>query len=127
MSRREEDWEELRNITFIIYGLYGAAVLTFGITLLVGGVLAVVKRDEMRNSPYGEHMDYLLRTLIGAVAGFVLTLIISAVLSKLLYAFAFLAWGVALVVGAWFVMRVGLGCYYLWQEKPVSPHSWLLP
>lgn len=125
MSRREEDWEELRTTLFIIYGLYAAALLSFGITLLVGGVLVFVKREELMSSPYGEHAEYLLRTLIGAVAGGVVSFVVSWILSSLLSFLAFVGWIVGLAFLLWYVYRVGMGAYSLWQDRPVSPTSWL--
>lgn len=127
MYNRDEDMDELRITTLIIYGLYAAAFLTFGVTLLVGGVLAFVKREEASGTPYDVHMEYLFRTLIGAVAGVVVAFVVSWLLNAIsfLHPFTFLAWGVLLLVGVWYGYRVATGLYRLWRGQPVSPHGWL--
>lgn len=127
MYNREEDMDELRTTTITIYALYAGALITFGITLLVGGVLAFVKREDASGTPYYEHMEYLFRTLIGAVAGVVAGFVVSWLLNAVafLQPFAFLAWGVLLIAGIWYAYRVGKGFYRLWYGQPVSPVSWL--
>lgn len=127
MYNREEDMDELRTTTIIIYALYAGALVTFGITLLVGGVLAFVKRADVTGAPYDGHMEYLFRTAVGAVAGVVMAFMVSWILNAVAFfqSFAFLAWGVLLAAGIWYVYRVGVGFYRLWRNQPVSPTSWL--
>lgn len=125
MSRRDEEWAELRTVMLTIYGLYAAALPTFGVTLLVGAVLAFVKREELGGSPYADHLEYLLRTLIGAVVGVVIVFVFSRILSSYLSLFMYVAWGVFAVLVLWYAYRVGIGAYRLWRHQSVSPSGWM--
>ena len=125
MNRREESWAELRTTTMIIYALYAAAPLLFGVPLLVGGVLAFVKREEMSGSPYFDHLEYLFRTLIGTLIGAVVIFVFARILSSFVSLLMYVAWDVMLLVALWYVYRVAMGFYRLWTDRPVSPSSWL--
>ena len=92
MNRREESWAELRTTTMIIYALYAAAPLLFGVPLLVGGVLAFVKREEMSGSPYFDHLEYLFRTLIGTLIGAVVIFVFARILSSFVSLLMYVAW-----------------------------------
>lgn len=127
MYNREEELDELRTTTILIYALYAGALITFGVTLLVGGVLAFFKREMAGGTPYYEHMEYLFRTFMGAVAGVVAGFVVSWALNvaTFLQPFAFMAWGVLLIAGVWYAYRVVMGFYRLWHGQPVSPVGWL--
>ena len=61
--------DNLRTYSMIVYGLY-AASLVVGITLLVGVIMAYVKRGEMQGTVFYNHMQYLIKTFWVSLIGF---------------------------------------------------------
>ncbi len=61
-----------RNWPIIIWALYIAAFITLGLTMLIGAIIAYVKRPELKGTPAESHMTY-------AIVTFWVTVIVSAV------------------------------------------------
>lgn len=117
--------DELRTTMIAIYALYLAGLPTFGVTLLIGGVLAFFKREEMAGTVYYPHLPYLLRTLAGAVLGFLIIFVFARILTSFLGIFIYVSWAMMIILALWYLYRVGMGFYRLWTEQPVSETSWL--
>ncbi|UOO82884.1 hypothetical protein LVJ83_05330 [Uruburuella testudinis] len=107
--------ENLRTYAMVVYALYLAS-LVVGITLLVGVIMAYVKRGDMRHTLYYNHMQYLIKTFWYSVLGFFIGGITLA-----------LAVGglILVVVSIWFIYRVVAGFIKLYDGKSVSPEGWL--
>ena len=106
--------DNLRTYSMIVYGLY-AASLVVGITLLVGVIMAYVKRGEMQGTVFYNHMQYLIKTFWVSLIGFFI--------GGLTLALA--VGGLSLiVVSVWFVYRVVAGFIKLYERKPVSAEGW---
>lgn len=107
--------DSLRTYSIIIYALYALSLVN-GITALVGVIMAYVKRDEMADTVYQSHAQYLIKTfwytLLGMFIGW-LTL------------FIFIGFAVILAASVWFIYRVVVGFMKLLDNQPVSPDGWL--
>lgn len=107
--------KNLRDYLMVIYILYAVSVVT-GITLLVGAVIAYVKRDDFYGTPYFDHIQYLIKTFWVTLVGS----IIGCLTVFLLIGFLILA-----LVCVWFIYRVVAGFVRFYDNKPVSPDGWL--
>lgn len=106
--------DNLRTVSMVVYGLYIAS-LVVGITLLVGVIMAYIKRDDMRGTLYYDHMQYLIKTFWYSLLGFFIGMITMAVAVG----------GIVLIaVSVWFIYRVVAGFIKLYDGKPVSPDGW---
>ncbi|WP_373740348.1 DUF4870 family protein [Neisseria sp.] len=107
--------DKLRDYLMVIYILYAVSVAT-GLTLLVGVIIAYVKRDDFYGTPYFDHIQYLIKTfwitLIGSLIG--------ALTMFLLIGFLILT-----LVFVWFIYRVVVGFVKFYDNKPISSHGWL--
>ncbi|MCP1659602.1 DUF4870 family protein [Neisseria perflava] len=104
-----------RMYMMVIYGLYALSLLV-GFSSVVGVILAYVKREDMRNSLYENHITYLIRTFWLSLAGYVIGgltiwLGVGAV--------------VLFIVSIWFIYRVVAGFVKLYDGKTVVPDGWL--
>lgn len=104
--RPQETESRMRNVALAVHGLYAASFL-FGVTSLIGVVVAYMKRGEAAGTIYHSHLTYAIRTFwIGlalSVAGFVLSLL----------GIGFLIWAFALV---WFVIRL-VRAFLAWNDR----------
>lgn len=86
----------LKNILYLIYSLYGAAIFA-GFTALIGLVMLYLKRKELEAAGYGEHYHWLTNTF-WITLGFGILAVVSA------------PW-----FGIGFGIGVATGIYYLWR------------
>lgn len=107
----------LRTLTHILYGLFAASVLVAGITLVIGVVMAYVKRADAAGTIYAGHFTWLIRTFwISFVAG----------VASVPMWFIGLGWLVSLVAAAWFIWRVAKGWLRLLDHQPLAdPEGWI--
>ena len=61
IARSPEQEQSLRNVTLVVYLLYGVSMLT-ALPLLLAVVLNYARLDESRGSLYNTHLRWLLRT-----------------------------------------------------------------
>lgn len=105
-----DELASLRRLTLVIYGLY-AFSWVFGVTALIGVIVAHVKRDDARGTVYESHMTWLIRTfwwgLLWTVLGF---------LTLVLVIGGFILAG----VGIWLIYRVVKGWLYWNDRKPLA-------
>ncbi len=98
-----------RNVTTIVYVLYALSFFA-GVSLLIGVVVAYVKRQDV-GGVYRSHMEYLIRTFwwtLGlGVVGAITT---------------FIGVGVLILLGVyvWLVVRLILGFMKLHDGRPVE-------
>jgi len=105
-----DELASLRRLTLVIYGLYVFSWL-FGVTALIGVIVAHVKRDDARGTVYESHLTWQIRTfwwgLLWTVLGF---------LTLVLVIGGFILAG----VGIWLIYRVVKGWLYWNDRKPLA-------
>ncbi len=102
---------------FILYGLYAAALLlTNGFTAVVGVIAAYILRNEMRGSPYFDHLQFLIKTFWVALIGCLIALPLLLVL---------IGWPLLAAVMVWYLYRLIAGVMKLVNHQPIDPDGWL--
>lgn len=99
-------------IAAIVYGLYAAGLL-FGVTPVIGVVIAHVKIGDARGTPYEWHFRHQIVTFWAA-------LVLSLVGYALVPVFG-LGFLVLVGTGVWYVWRIARGAIRLADEKPSGP------
>ena len=94
----------------IVWGLYIASYFTAFITMIVGLIIAYVKRGELAGTPFESHMTSAIRTfwisLIVGLIGMVLMLVL-------------IGWFVLLADAVWVIYRLVMGALKLSESKPI--------
>ena len=105
-----EEIASLRTYTIICYSLYLASIL-FGITSLIGVIIAYVKRNDATGTIYGEHLNNLIRM-------FWISVIVSIIG---ILTFYFVIGAIILVLlSIWFICKTVIGLIRCIDGKPVS-------
>ncbi len=99
----------LKNYTYAMYILYLCTFLS-GITIFIGVILAYIKRDEMRGTPYEAHVNNLINVFWISVP----VAIIGGILSLVLIGFLVLG-----ILALWFLYRCLKGLIRLSENKPL--------
>jgi uncharacterized membrane protein len=108
---------EPRTWAIVVWGLYIASYFTFAITMLVGLIIAYVKREELAGTPFESHMTSAIRTfwisLVVGLIGFGLSII-----------------GIGLIIlvllAVWQVFRIIRGMVRAIDRQPIAdPTGWL--
>ena len=106
-----------RTWAMIVWGLYIASYFTAFITMIVGLIIAYVKRSELAGTPFESHMTSAIRTFWISLIGY----IISAVLMLVLIGFVTMT-----IVGIWHLFRVIRGVVKALDNRPIdNPEGWL--
>lgn len=104
-------------LPIVVYALYLAGIVTGGLTILVGVVIAYVYRGEGPHW-FDEHYRYLIRTFWLALLYFAISGLLMLVL------IGFLTW---LVVIVWLVIRCVKGIKRLQEQRaPDNVDAWLI-
>lgn len=102
--------ESLRQYTLVIYILYALSIVV-GITSIVAIIMNYIKREEVQGTWLQSHFDWQIKTfwytLLGAIIGFVLMLILIGYL-------------VVFVVTVWFIYRIVKGLVVFLDNKPIG-------
>lgn len=105
-----------RTWAIIVWVLYIASAIT-GITIIVGLVIAYVKRRELEGTPFASHMTYAIRTFwISFFLGLVFAILI------------FVLIGIPLLIALciWSLFRVIKGLIRALDGRPIeNPTGWL--
>ena len=108
------DSPEIRQYALIIYILYLVGIVT-GVSTLIGVIIAYVKRDDMANTPYADHITYLIRTFwiffIGSFIGVVTSFLLIGML-------------ILPLVFVWYAYRCIAGFIKFNDRKPIDPLNW---
>src|SRR5690348_4836322 len=95
----------------VVWGLYIASYFTAFITLLVGVIIAYVKRGELAGTPYESHMTSAIRTfwisLIGGILGAITTVVLIGFL-------------ILLALAVWQIFRVIRGMIKAAEGQPID-------
>ena len=100
----------------VAYICYAASVI-FGITAIVGVIIAYMQRGEAAGTWRESHYTWLIRTfwiwLLGAIIGIVLSVVLIGFL-------------VLLLLFIWFIIRIVKGWMAYDKQQPIAdPESWL--
>ena len=107
---------DARTWAIIVWALYLAGMVV-GITVLVGLVLAYVKRGELAGTPFESHMTYAIRTFWIGLIGFVVGLVLMIVLIGFVVLFA---------VAIWVIYRSVRGIVLAIDSRPIpNATGWL--
>ena len=106
-ANNEAEKSELR-LTWIVYILYAAGIMSGGFFLLVGLIAAHIKSGDMKNSVYASHIKYLIRT--GWISIILSVIGILTVIPIFGFAVLFVAW-------VWLIYRVIKGMLRLNDNK----------
>lgn len=101
----------------IVWGLYIASYFTAFITMIVGLIIAYVKRGELAGTPFESHMTSAIRTfwisVIGGIIGVVLSIIGIGVI-------------ILVALAVWQIFRVIRGMVRAVDGRPIDdPQGWL--
>jgi uncharacterized membrane protein len=127
VARPHED----RVVPAVIYGLYLFGVFSALITVFIGLIIAYAQRGSA-GERMETHYTFLIRTFWLSIGWFLIGVALLVFGLPLLVVLIglpmMIAGGLILsVVGVWFVVRCGLGIYYLAQDEPYPrPMSWLI-
>jgi uncharacterized membrane protein len=120
----------LITLTHVVYALHGFSALMglltpafivtsflFGWPSIIGVIINLVKRDEVRGTYLESHFNWQLRTFFYA-----LLWVIVAVLLAITIIGIPIAWIVAMVVGIWVLYRIVRGWLALVEARPIADH-----
>lgn len=108
---------EPRTWAIVVWGLYIASYFTFAVTMMVGLIIAYVKRDELADTPFASHMTSAIRTfwisLIVGLIGFALSIIGVGIV-------------ILILLAVWQLFRIIRGIVRAIDRKPIDdPTGWL--
>ena len=109
-----------RTWAIVVWSLYIASAIGFPITLLVGAIIAYVKRDELADTPFATHMT-------SAICTFWVSLIATVIGVAL--AWFWIIWTGFLILIAfwiWLLFRTIRGLVRAIDNQPIAdPTGWL--
>jgi len=108
---------EPRTWAIVVWGLYIASYFTFAITMIVGLIIAYMKRDELADTPFASHMTSAIRTfwisLILGIVGVVLSIVGIGII-------------LLIALAVWQLFRIIRGMIRAIDSKPIDdPTGWL--
>ncbi|MEM1400185.1 MAG: hypothetical protein AAGF58_09905 [Pseudomonadota bacterium] len=117
MSESEQLWDDekaLKRRAMAVYILYLAAMFTFGVTAIIGVVLAQFGLPQANRTFVQSHFENQIRafwvTAIICAAGFVSYLVLIGFL---------LGWVIFLIAGLWMIYRSVYGLLHLVDNKAI--------
>jgi uncharacterized membrane protein len=99
-----------RNMLYVLWGLYLAALVTGGVTLVIGIALAYIKRDDAGTGVERSHYTSAIRVFWWSVVWGVVGMVLVWVL---------IGWFVWAIAGVWFIYRCVLGLVRANESRPV--------
>ena len=110
-AKTPEQLASLKTLTLVVY-LLQAFSFAWGVTAVVGLIINLVKRDEVRGTVYESHFDWQIKSfwwgLFWLIAGIVLAMVM-------------VGFVVLLVAWIWMIYRVVKGFLKLNDGLPVYP------
>jgi uncharacterized membrane protein len=111
LTRMSDKPDTLRTVAVAGYALQAAGFITGGLGNLVAVVLAYVKRDDARGTPYEPHLRWQINSFWGALAGYVLGTITWLILIGMVVCFATTVWLIYRIVKGWLALHEGKSPY----------------
>ena len=99
-----------RNMLYVLWGLYLAAWVTGGVTLIIGVALAYIKRDDAGTGVERSHYTAAIRVFWWSCLWGLIGLALMIVL---------VGFGVWALAGIWFIYRCVLGLVRANESRPV--------
>jgi uncharacterized membrane protein len=110
---------EPRTWAIVVWSLYIASYFSIAITMLVGVIIAYVKRDELVGTPFASHMTSAIRTFWASLVASVIGILI--VLAKFWIGILIL-----IALWIWLLYRVIRGIVRAIDRQPIEdPTGWL--
>ncbi len=110
-GKTAEELAGLKNIVMVVYGLQALSFL-WGVTAIIGVIVAYVKRDDAVGTIYASHFDWQIRSFWWALLWGVVGIVLAFVLVGFFILFATWVWMIYRVVKGWLKLNEG---------KPVLP------
>jgi uncharacterized membrane protein len=108
-----------RTWAIVVWSLFIASYFSFAVTLLVGVIIAYVKRDELVGTPFASHMTSAIRT-------FWASLIASVIGVVILWVWIWMGFLVLIALWIWLLFRVIRGLVRAIDSQPIAdPTGWL--
>ena len=117
MMTTEQRKTEPRTWAIVVWGLYIAFYVTFAAAMLVGLIVAYVKRDELAGTPFESHMTSAIRTFWISLIVFIISIPLS-----------FAGVGIVLLalLALWHLFRSIRGIVRAIDNRPIDdPTGWL--
>ncbi|MDG6897070.1 hypothetical protein A6A19_03400 [Actinobacillus delphinicola] len=107
----------------------GGMTILPGIAAIAGLIIAYVKRDDVRDTIYYSHCNWLIKTFwypfFIAICAFIVVAI-GMVIPYVGIILAICAYLVLFVISIWYIVRVIYGFIKLLNDQSVNADSWLL-
>src|ERR1700687_1781293 len=108
---------EPRTWAIVVWGLYIASYFTLTITMVVGLIIAYVKRDELAGTPFASHMTSAIRTFWISLIVFAIGAVLSIVSVGIV---------ILILLAVWHLFRVIRGIIRAIDSQPIDdPAGWL--
>ncbi len=107
--------QEGRLTTFWIHALYAASFF-LGITFIIGGIWAYMKRHAYQGTPWHSHVQFAISTFWWALGILVFSVFAWIIL---------LGWAVLLFYQVWLIWRIAKSFYY-WSQNAEIPNPYAL-
>lgn len=105
-----EKFDHLKKITWAVYILYACSLIA-GITLIIGVIIAYLKRNEAKGTIFESHLQWLITTFWWGLALSIISIITF---------FIIIGWFIAVGTGVWFIYRIVKGWLKLMEGKEVN-------
>jgi uncharacterized membrane protein len=110
---------EPRTWAIVVWSLYIASYFSFAITMLVGVIIAYVKRDELAGTPFASHMTSAIRTFWASLAASVIGV-------ALAWIWVWIGFLILIALWIWLLYRVIRGLVRAIDRQPIGdPTGWL--
>jgi uncharacterized membrane protein len=122
---------EDRALPGIVYGLYLLGAVTGGVTLFIGLIVAYANLADAAPRAFS-HYRFAIRTFWLSIAWFIIggsLVLFGGPLSLVLIGLPFLWLGLFIcgAVGLWFMIRAGVGLFYIVRGQAYPrPKTWLI-
>lgn len=111
--KREDDG--VRQYVYLTYAAFFIGLISGGTGTLVGVIMAYLRRNELRGTPYFDHLHFLIRTFWFSLLGYLICLPLLLVL---------IGWPLAVLVTIWHVYRLIAGLLRLHQRQAIHADGW---
>ncbi len=97
---------------WIVYGLQALSIFCFGITLVIGFIVNLIKRHEVENDPLiSSHFSWQMKTFGWNIFWAVVLVLCAPLGATVLLSF---------IVGVWNFYRIGFGAFNLFHKRSMD-------
>lgn len=109
-NSQPNDEEKLRTIAHVVYGCYALFWLA-GVSLLIGVIIAYIKRKDAYGSIYATHFEWQIVTFWVSLLVFIPSFILKIILIGYIFLF---------VLTIWLIYRIIRGWLALYENRPLN-------